>query len=679
MRKKQGNKSLKIILILSLVVILLAGAAVGIFFALKNRSMRYYLVEISTMANGITLSNESKSLSPNSNVLSRPVLVNVTSKSSSSYLRAKVVYSSNSDDNRVLSFVNQLNFDVANVQTFSNENYSWQYNALDNAFYLMNKSGNLKIVNNKDNNYYFVENIKIPLSLKQISSLNSDGDNVQVGEDVEISIVFEAVQSTDLIGNKTPSIENVREHFNNFAVFSENDFTSENGFITNYTGNATNLILPKYVGEDYIIGIKENAFNSKLLQKVIIPGSYIYFNANCFSACTNLNYVAIKSETPIKLSDTAFLPNANLEIYTPSDSLNYIKTNLSTLPFINNFKNYTVVSSNKTSEIDTDATTIYAPNATEFEGDFKNFTNLKLLVAPSLTKINAEMFKNNTALIECDTPNVISIENSAFSGCTNLINASFSKKLESIGENSFFSCSKLLNVNFLKNVSTISKEAFRNCSSITNVYLNKEDVTIGSAAFRNCSSLKFININKLTKIDSYALSQCPNLKFINILDINQMDINENSVETSNNALFVFKNENIKSSFEGANQSLANKTVLLKTEDNKLVKYQGNIKNLNLNDFISVVKIEEISNEAFKDNTALNALNLPSSVKKLGSNIISGCTNLNSVTINSNLVPNFEETTFNDAKENLTILVPQKSLDIYKKSLENYNFTFLSIS
>ena len=370
MRANQ-KKSLKIIILIIAVIILIAAISVGVYFVIKNRQMRYYLVELSTNANGITLSGESKGLAPSATIISRPVLVNVTENSTSSFLRAKIIFSSDSEDNRVLSFVNQLNNAIKDTQTYISNYYSWQYNENDNSFYLISSQGNLKTVYSTDDNYYFLEKLTVPSSIKQISSLNSDGENVQIGENITIKVTFEAIQTIDILENEAPTIKNVSPHFNNFAIYKENGFTSENGYIINFSGSAKSLILPKFVGEDYIIGIKPNAFNSQDLEKIVIPGSYIYFADNCFSSCTNLKYVAIKSETPVKLSSTAFTANANLEIYVPSTNLSYIKQNYAALPYINNVKNYITVTTNKTSEIDANAVAIYAPNVTEFDYYFR--------------------------------------------------------------------------------------------------------------------------------------------------------------------------------------------------------------------------------------------------------------------------------------------------------------------
>lgn len=144
-------------------------------------------------------------------------------------------------------------------------------------------------------------------------------------------------------------------------------------------------------------------------------------------------------------------------------------------------------------------------------------------------------------------------------------------------------------------------------------------------------------------------------------------------------MFVFGSDAVKNSFTNAVESLANKTMLLQIENNKLIKFDGNIKNLNLVEFNNFSRIEEIASRAFENNINLNSLILPASVKILGENFINGCENLSTITINSNFVPNFIEATFAGCKENLTLYVPEKALNVYKKALENFDFTILSIN
>lgn len=677
-RKK--NKSLKIILIAFASIVLLAGLFVIVYFALSNSGVRYFNVEITNASGELKFSSNSKSLAPDSTIIDRPVSVNITRDSSNVYLRAKIVFESDSEDNRVLSFVNQLNFAIGSTETYVGENYLWSYYFDDNSFYLTSTDDNLKVITPNDYNYYFFDKLIVPSSLEQISTLNSDGNNVQIGEDITIRVVFEVIQSTDILGNQKPTIENASEYFNNFSVFKENGFTSVNGFITSYTGSETSLILPKYVGEDYILGIKENAFANSNVEKLIILGNYIYFNDNCFNGMSNLNLVTIKSETPIKLGTTSFVSNANLEIYASKNLLSYINLNYSTLSYVNNFVSYTEITNSDVNQIQNKSSkVIYAPNITEFTGNFKAFSLLKVVIAPNLSKINDEAFMNLTNLIDVDTPNVLTIGNNAFNNCSNLLSVSFSKKLESIGEKSFFSCTNLKNINFAKNIEIIPTECFRNCSSLQNVNLLNENLQIGSGAFYNCGKLKTVNVINLTQCNDYAFSYCSSLKYINTKSINIENVSLNSFVNTNSNLFNFvvNKESDKSSFVSKFSNLANNVILININDNILTKFDGNISNLNLADFNFIDKIIGIANDVFKDNLTITSIILPSSVKNIADNFISGCESLTSITFNSSLVPSFTEFSFENAKENLTIYVPESTINVYKETLKNYNFIILA--
>lgn len=678
---KRKNKGLKIFLIVFLAIFFIVGIFIGIYFALLGSGARFYNVELSSTTGQLNLSSESKNLAPNSLILSKPVTVSITKDSSPVFLRAKIIFESDSEDDRVLSFVNQLNFSINSTQTYKNDNYEWKYFEKDNSFYLVSKDNVLKVVTTNDGSYNLVENLIVPSTLEQINTLNSDGNNVQVGEDIVIRVIFEAIQSSDILGNQRPTIENARELFNNFAVFNENKFTSENGYITSYSGTSKNLVLPKYVGEDYMIGIKENAFTGTNVEKIIVPGNYIYFNNNCFYGLSNLNFVAIKSETPIKLEVSSFTSNSKLEIYTTKNLLNYINENYSTLSYINNFVKYTEIATNNINEIqDKTIKAIYAPNIKEFVGNFKSFTSLKVFIAPSLSVINDDFFMNLSNLLQVDTPNVLNVGENAFNNCTNLLNVSFSKKLETIGEKSFNNCSNLININFAKNLQVIPTESFRNCTSLQEISFYNQNLEIYNGAFYNCTNIKIANISYLNNLNDYAFGYCTALKYINISNFNIENISENAfINTNTNILnFVFNDEAKHSNFINKFTNFANNSIIFKVQNNILTKFEGNIKNLNIADFKFFGVVNSLGNNLFKDNSILNTITIPSNVKNIGYSFISNCENLISITFNSNIIPNFNENSFEGAKEDLTIFVPSNILEVYKATLKDFNLTILSI-
>jgi len=680
MKKKQKNKTLQVLLIILLILLLLVGVVIGIVFLTKNREMKYYNVSLSNNTGSFTLSLNSNKLAPNSDIITRPITINLNELSENAFVRVKVIFENDSEDDRVLSFVSQLNYFIDEIQTFQNENYSWQYFKDDNCFYLMNKTGeSLRTITKNDSAYTFVESLKVSKNLEQLDVTNYDGNNVQIGEDVTLKVIFEAVQSSLSIKGNI-KIEDVREYFNNFFQNQENNFTSVNGFITSYSGNAENLTLPKYVGKDYIIGVEENVFSSSNLKKLIIPGNYIYLKDNAFYNSNNLTFVYLTNQANLSLSSNTFSARANLEIYAPYSTLNFIKNKFSTYNYVVNLKQFTQVDGNDISSVNDSVTNLYLSNATEIEGNLKNLSNLKAIYAPNLTKINANMFESLTNLVVVDCPNVLNIESYAFNGCSSLYLLSVNKNLEEIGSYSFANCRSLENVSFISNLATIPTQAFRNCSAIKTISL-KNNVEILNAAFYNDRALTQVNIFNLKTIEDYAFGECNSLNIVNILGVNNLNLSNKAFSTSSNSnsltniVFTFNNANVKNQF---NQLTTNLNYIIFTVSNSsLNKAEGNIRNLNLTNFYKFYGFTKIGDKAFSGNTSLVNLSFSNEIVEVGSKFVENVSSLNSITINSSIPPKFSETAFTNANQNLTILVPADSLNLYKATLQDFEVQVVS--
>lgn len=679
MRRRKKNKALRITLIVVAILLLCVGIFCAIYFLSKEKSMKYYEVRLSGNSGNLTLSSNSKKLAPNLEIISRPVTVNITTDSANSFIRAKIIFESDSNDNRVLSFVSQLNYYINETVTHTADDYSWKYSDADNSFYLMSgNSDNLRTVTNKDYNYIFIDKLVVPSLIEQIDSVNSDGDNVQIGEDITLRIAFECIQS-ELQLNKSAGIENTREYFNNLCYFEENGFTSLNGKIISYNGQDTSLILPKYVENDYIIGVGEDAFNNANIKNVVITGNYIKFDDNAFYNATNLTFVALKNQTKMILSPSSFSANANLSIYSPNSTINFIRQNYSTYNYAVNFKSFVEVSDGNISYIDTNLTYLYAPNVTEFVGDFKNFTNLKVIYAPSLNKINDNMFENLSGLIDVDCPNVLNVGNKSFNGCTSLLNVTFSKKLETIGEYSFSGCNKLTNIAFAKDLKVIPKEAFRGCSKVTKIELNAENLEILSGAFYNISSLKTVNIKSLSKLENYAFGECDSLNYFNLNSVNNLELQNKAFSSSTDSsnirsiTFVTNNENVKNSLLTISNNI--NCVVISINRNTLTRYNGTVKNLDLTEICRFYNITKIGDSAFK-NSSLTSLTLPSKIAEIGNNFVDGALNLVSVTFNSYNPPIMSENCFDNANENLSIYCPNKNVVLYQQIFKGKSFKII---
>ena len=108
---------------------------------------------------------------------------------------------------------------------------------------------------------------------------------------------------------------------------------------------------------------------------------------------------------------------------------------------------------------------------------------------------------------------VISIGESAFSGCSGLKSVNIPNSIISIGESAFSGCSGLKSVNIPTSITSISYSMFYNCTGLTNINIPNSVVTIGNSAFYGCKGLTSIEIpNSVTSIGGYAFYGCTGLK-----------------------------------------------------------------------------------------------------------------------------------------------------------------------
>ena len=107
------------------------------------------------------------------------------------------------------------------------------------------------------------------------------------------------------------------------------------------------------------------------------------------------------------------------------------------------------------------------------------------------------------------------IEDSAFSGCSNLIIVTIPDSVTSIGKEAFYDCSDLQSVTIPDSVTTIGESAFEGCSSLTSASITIPDsvTAIGESAFNGCSKLIIVTIpDSVTSIGEEAFYGCSSLE-----------------------------------------------------------------------------------------------------------------------------------------------------------------------
>ena len=129
--------------------------------------------------------------------------------------------------------------------------------------------------------------------------------------------------------------------------------------------------------------------------------------------------------------------------------------------------------------------------------------------------------ETNTLIAGCKNTiilnSIIKIGNSAFVGCSDLIQVKIPNSVTEIGADAFARCSGLTQVNIPNSVTKIGDSAFARCSGMTQVNISNSVTKIGDHAFADCSGLTQVNIpNSVTEIGILAFSGCRGLTQVTV-------------------------------------------------------------------------------------------------------------------------------------------------------------------
>ncbi len=183
------------------------------------------------------------------------------------------------------------------------------------------------------------------------------------------------------------------------------DFTiDDGGYITGYTGDDTNIVVPSTINDIEVRGIDSNVFENNTLESIIFPdNSYFHINPYAFKNCKNLKRVY------------------GLNVTSIASSVFYGCTSIETI------------------------------SSTDTSG----------LYFPKLTLIYQYGFYGCTSLTTVDIPKVTLIKTQAFYGCNNL-NYVYAPLLATIGDHAFCGTSKLTHFDFGANLAEFGDYVFMN-------------------------------------------------------------------------------------------------------------------------------------------------------------------------------------------------------------------------
>lgn len=438
-------------------------------------------------------------------------------------------------------------------------------------------------------------------------------------------------------------------------------------FVTGYTGNSANVVVPKTYRGIPVECISASAFrNQTQISSISLPDSLTSIESNAFAGCTGLTSIVIPDKVT-SVDSTAFSGCTNITtVSMPASIRNYIP----------NVKNATITSGNAIQasafENCTTLLSVTLPNSLVSIGNkaFYGCSNLNSLNIPSnVTLIGANAFYNCTSISTIVLPDSISsLDSTAFTGCSNLkeitLPATFISLIpkanlqeiiitsgQNIPERAFYNCSQLTKVVLPKSITNIGNNAFYGCTSLSYLEWNaKECVSAGSKTspvFANCSKLSTIVFgNDVTTIPSYAFYGCNALSSLKIPK-NVINIGTDAFVGCANlaSIEVESQNNVYAAIDNCLIDKSNKRIILGCK-NSIIPSNGSVTSILDNAFDSCIGLKNITipglistigNRAFANCSGLSNVTIENGTTVIGQGAFSGCTTLSSISIPQSIV------------------------------------------
>lgn len=138
--------------------------------------------------------------------------------------------------------------------------------------------------------------------------------------------------------------------------------------------------------------------------------------------------------------------------------------------------------------------------------------DIKQIILPNtIVKIGSNAFSHTSAEIINIPDSVLEIYFGAFSCASNIKSLSVPNSVVYLGRSNVFAgMSSLIEIDFNANVEIIPQQTFDRCKNLKSIEIPSSVVEIEENAFRDCSSLSSIKFNEgITTIGNYAFRNCP--------------------------------------------------------------------------------------------------------------------------------------------------------------------------
>ena len=257
----------------------------------------------------------------------------------------------------------------------------------------------------------------------------------------------------------------------------------------------------------------------------------------------------------------------------------------------------------------------------------------------NFTEISTSMFRDNTTLTTIDlsgSPNITSIGDYAFSGCTALPSFTIPKTVTSLGKYAFNGCKALTEIEIPSSVTTLGSYAFAS-SGLNKIVIPDHITTLGSGGtFNKCTDLYSVTIGSgLTSIPSETFQGCT--KLVEIYNRSSITLTKGATANGYAAYYAI---NIYTPTSGESKLLENDNYVFVADENNnytmVLIRDKTIANLT---FPASVTIDGVVIDAYaigygirNSNTALKSVVIPDAATSIGAYAFYNCKSLTTVTI-----------------------------------------------
>ena len=474
------------------------------------------------------------------------------------------------------------------------------------------------------NNTYYV--FSIPTSLKKV--IITDATQIGKGAFHKCTDISEIVLNDGITSIGDYAFQN-NPWYNNLT---DKFVTIGDNVLIKYNGTKSSVTIPdtvKHIGG----GVFKD--NSKI-SEVILPNELLSIGDNAFKG-TALSTVTIPRSVT-KIGTNAF-PSCNLKVYQPSAGYDY------------NSSNKTVLNNSYTKGNDTFYYIIKSDDTAEIIGCETTSTELTVpeeIDGHTVSSIGDYGFAKCSTLKSITIPkNIKTIGKYAFNGCTGLINATIPTTVSSVGDYAFNNCTGLKNVTISEGVVSIGKGCFYNCTSLTEAVVPDTAKYVGAYAFYNCTSMVNATIGTTTEsIGKCTFYNCEKLETV-VIGYSVKSIGDYAFyNCALGRVSVPSATTVIGNFAFAKNSNLTKATLRK---NLLTIGDGAFKDCSLLSAISIPNtVTSIGDEAFENCTSIASVTIPTGVTEIKKRTFSNCSSLANVTIKGEVTSIGESAFLNNA-------------------------------